>query len=161
MALTEAEFDRIEAYLEGTLAPDEQRELEAELAADPDLQQAVDEHRVIWEGLQVPVAVEYFQEMHGQLEEQGLLEFDDLWVEAVEPADASSEHPTDPDEPEVFVTPDPKTAPDDTTSPIEVAVHDDPEVRHPSPEPDHQPDDWDAPLDPDLPDPHFNGPDEY
>lgn len=164
MALTESEYDRIEAYLEGTLSPDEQRQLEAELAADPDLQQAVDEHRVIWEGLQVPVAVEYFQEMHGQLEEQGLLEFDDLWVEAVEPSHSSSEHPAHPhaehDEPEVFVTSEPKTAPDDPTSHIEVAVQDDLDVHHPSPEPDHQPDDWDTPPGSELSDPHFNGLDE-
>ncbi|GAB3932316.1 anti-sigma factor family protein [Larkinella terrae] len=164
MALTESEYDRIEAYLEGTLSPDEQRQLEAELAADPDLQQAVDEHRVIWEGLQVPVAVEYFQEMHGQLEEQGLLEFDELWVEAIDAEQHTSPdhsaHPhSDHDEPEVFVTSDPKTGPDDTTSHIEVAVHDEPETPHSHP--DHQPDDWDTPLDSDSPDPHYNDPEEY
>ena len=131
MALTEAEFDRVEAYLDGNLSPDENRQMEGDLARDSNLKQAFEEHRVIWEGLQVPVAVAYFQDMHEQLEEQGLLQLDEFWVEA--------------DEPEVFVTPDP----DDTTSPIEVAVHEDPEW-------DEKPDGWDGPTEPDAPDTHFD-----
>jgi hypothetical protein len=168
MALTEAEFDRIEAYLDGNLSADEHRQLEAEMAGDRDLQQAVEEHRVIWEGLQVPVATAYFQEMHEQLEDLGLL-FDDLWVEADSSDDTAVEHhphPTahhsDHDEPEVYVTAEPKTDLDDHTTHIEVAVHDELNLDiHTDPELDDKPDGWDGPTDTDLPDTHHNDPDEY
>ncbi|MGA0555888.1 hypothetical protein ACO2Q8_04490 [Larkinella sp. VNQ87] len=135
MTLTEAEFDRIEAFLAGTLPPDEQRQLEADMNQDPDLRQAFEEHRVIWEGLHVPVAVAYFQDLHEQLEEQGLLDADDLWVEA-EPAD---------DEPEVFVADDSKADPDESAHHIEVAILAEPDPEVP-PKAGEAPNEWDADL---------------
>lgn len=164
MDLSEAEFDRIEAFLAGDLSADEQRRMETELAQNHDLQQAVDEHRVIWESLQVPVAVEYFQEMHSQLDEQGLLQIDDFWVDVDQPDDTHSAHPAHhPEahhEPEVFVTEEPKTVSDDTAHHIDVAVDEDP-IIHPDPDHDNRHGDWDNPGHFDSPHSHFDGTDDF
>jgi hypothetical protein len=163
MALSEAEFDRIEAFLDGSLPPDERQQMEADMAQDSDLQRAVEEHRVIWEGLQVPVAVEYFQEMHGQLDQQGLLQVDDIWVEADQPDDATTDHPAHhahDDEPEVFVADDPKTDLGSANHHIDVAVNENSDTPL-SPEQNETHDGWNNPNDFESPHTHFDGPDDY
>ncbi|WP_338869783.1 hypothetical protein WBJ53_21035 [Spirosoma sp. SC4-14] len=156
MALSEAEFDRIDAFLDGSLPTDERRQMEEDMAQNSELQRAVDEHRVIWEGLQVPVAVEYFQAMHTQLDEQGWLQYDDIWVE-VEPSDddhgsplPEHHHVGHTDEPEVFVADESTNKQDTTEHTLDVSVTDVSDGEH-IPQHTDMSHNWDAPVDPELP----------
>lgn len=164
MIVNEAEFDRIEAYLEGALPDDERRQMDEEMTHNSDLQRAVEEHRVIWEGLQVPVAVDYFQEIHSQLEEQGWLQYDDIWVEA-EPAghpgtEPPEQHTGHDDEPEVFVADDPANRHDLTAHAVDVSVTDEPPTEH-LPDPNDTSHEWDSSIEPEPPHAHMDDSDDY
>jgi hypothetical protein len=104
--MTEAEFERIDDFLAGKLTSDEQRRMEAEIAQNAELREAIDKHRVVRESLQVLAAKGRFQTMHRQLERMGLIEQPENEVE---------------EEPEVILV-------EDTTPDLEVVSH---EVQEP------------------------------